>query len=124
MLSSGMPVTVTLEKPALPTLWLDTSVVIKLTKIKRGEALQPIEVERGTRLQKFVFDLVGAGKLLCPESDQAGKTSMIVRGQHCPGPEKVVRDNFFVHLAFERRPLPLAAAGKWNQRLLQRLTVH
>jgi hypothetical protein len=62
--------TVRCEKPALPTLWLDTSVVIKLTKIERGEALHDVEVRRGTRLKKFVFDLVRAGKLLCPESDQ------------------------------------------------------
>jgi hypothetical protein len=31
------------EKPSLPMLWLDTSVVIKLTKIEKGEALQEIE---------------------------------------------------------------------------------
>src|SRR6266850_464893 len=61
---------VNFENPALPTLWLDTSVVIKLTKIKRGENLQEIEVQRGTRLEKLVHGLVRAGKLLCPESDQ------------------------------------------------------
>ena len=57
------------EKPALPTLWLDTSVVIKLTKIDQGEKLQEIEVQRCTRLKNLVHDLVRAGKLLCPESD-------------------------------------------------------
>jgi hypothetical protein len=67
--ASALP-TVTFEKPALPTLWLDTSVVIKLTKIKRGETLQAIEVQRGTRLRELISELVRAGKLLCPESDQ------------------------------------------------------
>jgi len=61
---------VNLEKPPLPTLWLDTSIIIKLTKIKKGEALQAIEIERCTRLEKLVHDLVRAEKLLCPESDQ------------------------------------------------------
>ena len=65
-----MPPTVKIEKPALPTIWLDTFVVIKLTKIKKGEALQRIEVERGSRLGELINQLVGAGKLLCPESDQ------------------------------------------------------
>ena len=65
-----LALTVKCEKPALPTLWLDTSVVIKLTKIERGEALQDVEVQRGTRLKNLVFDLGRAGKLLCPESDQ------------------------------------------------------
>ncbi len=68
-LMSHVP-TVRLEKPYLPTLSLDTSVVIKLVKIERGEALQDIEVQRGKRLQKLIFDLGRAGKLLCPESDQ------------------------------------------------------
>jgi len=61
---------VTSEKPVVPTLWLDTSVVIKFTKIARGEALQPIEVERLTHLKELVQELVGNGKLLCPEADQ------------------------------------------------------
>jgi hypothetical protein len=68
--SNGMTPTVECEKPALPTLWLDTSVVIKLTKIKKGEALQEIEVERGTRLRDLIFHLVHELKLLCPQSDQ------------------------------------------------------
>ncbi len=62
--------TVNLQKPALPTLWVDTSVVIKLTKVERGEALQDIEVQRCTRLRDLVRGLVRDGKLLCPESDQ------------------------------------------------------
>src|SRR5215469_301636 len=65
-----MPPTVTIEKPAIPTLWLDTSVVIKLTKIKRGEALQAVEVARGKKLLELIFRLVGDGELLCPQSDQ------------------------------------------------------
>jgi hypothetical protein len=58
------------EKPPLPTLWLDTAVVIKLTKIARGEALDAVEVTRCTHLQQLVFKLGRAGKLLCPQSDQ------------------------------------------------------
>jgi hypothetical protein len=67
-----MPVTplVIFEKPGLPTLWLDTSVVIKLAKIKNGESLQDIEVRRCQRLRELVFNLVRAGRLLCPDSDQ------------------------------------------------------
>jgi hypothetical protein len=64
------PLKVTSDKPSLPTLWLDTSVVIKLTKIARGEALQSIEVERLTRLKKLINELGEAGKLLCPQADQ------------------------------------------------------
>jgi hypothetical protein len=65
-----MAPTVKFEKPALPTLWLDTFVGIKQAQMKRGEALQQIEVERGTPLKDLVLKLVGDGKLLCPKSDQ------------------------------------------------------
>jgi hypothetical protein len=62
--------TVVSEKPGLPTLWIDTSVLIKLAKIDRGEALQDVEVKRCTRLRTLVSELVRAGKLLCPKSEQ------------------------------------------------------
>src|ERR1700758_4612864 len=73
------------NKPSLPTLWLDTSIVIKLTKIARGEALQAIEVKRLTQLQELIRELGGKGKLLCPEADQeeeyvAGRLDREVHG--------------------------------------------
>lgn len=44
------------EKPKLPTLWLDTSVIIKLTKVERGEKLQQIEASQGpTTLVSLLF---------------------------------------------------------------------
>lgn len=58
------------EKPQLPTLWLDTSVIIKLTKVERGERLEQVEVDRLTRLRTLVQELVPAGKLIFPQSDQ------------------------------------------------------
>jgi hypothetical protein len=58
------------EKAKLPTLWLDTSIIIKLAKITKGEALQQIEVERCKKLETLILELVSAGKLLCPQSDQ------------------------------------------------------
>jgi hypothetical protein len=58
------------EKPKLPTLWLDTSVIIKLTKVERGEKLQQVEVDRLTKLRTLVQELVPAGKLIFPQSDQ------------------------------------------------------
>lgn len=73
-------------KPSIPTLWLDTSVGIKLAKVSRGEKLQEIEVERGKKLQGLVLKLVQEGKLLCPESDQeeeydAGRLEKEIAGE-------------------------------------------
>jgi hypothetical protein len=62
--------TVTVEKPHLPTLWLDTSVIIKFTKVERGERLEQIEVDRLTQLRTLIQELVPAGKLIFPQSDQ------------------------------------------------------
>jgi hypothetical protein len=61
---------VTSHKPVLPTLWIDTLAVIDLTKLERGEPLSDIRKERGNRLGRLVTKLVGAGKMLCPQSDQ------------------------------------------------------
>ncbi len=43
---------------------------IKLVKIRRGEKLNNIEVERTLQLRSLVIELVKAGKLICPMSDQ------------------------------------------------------
>jgi hypothetical protein len=61
---------VSFEKPGLPTLWLDTSVIINLTKVERGERLEQVQVDRLTRLRNLVQELVPAGKLIFPRSDQ------------------------------------------------------
>ena len=58
------------EKSPIPTMWLDTSVGIKLVKIRRGEKLSNLEVERALRLRELILGLVKEGKLLCPMSDQ------------------------------------------------------
>jgi hypothetical protein len=68
--SSEQAPSVVSEKSPIPSLWLDTSVGIKLVKIKRGEKLNDVEIERGQRLRKVIVDLVREGKLLCPMSDQ------------------------------------------------------
>ena len=49
---------------------MDTSVIIKMTKVERGEALQDVEVQRCKRLRDLVRGFVRNGKLLFPESDQ------------------------------------------------------
>jgi hypothetical protein len=58
------------DKSPIPTLWLDTSVGIKLAKIMRGENLNEIEVRRGLQLRELIIELVKNGKLLCPEAGQ------------------------------------------------------
>jgi hypothetical protein len=44
--------------------------VIKHAKIARGGALQELDVQRLARLKELVQELVGGGKLLCPEADE------------------------------------------------------
>jgi hypothetical protein len=58
------------EKPPLPTLWVDTAIVIKLAKITKGEAIADIERQRGIRLKNLVTELARSKKLLCPEGEQ------------------------------------------------------
>jgi hypothetical protein len=65
----GCP-TVRAEKPPIPTLWLDTFVLVKLAKLTRGVRLGDIEKERLTTLRELVKTLVPTGRLLCPQADQ------------------------------------------------------
>jgi hypothetical protein len=59
-----------IEKPLLPTLWVDTAVGIKLAKVQKGEAVQDIEKRRMVKLKELVVKLARSCKLLCPEGDQ------------------------------------------------------
>lgn len=63
-------VAVTFDKSPVPMLWLDTSVLIDLAKVEKGEA---IESGRATRLTKLRLTAQRLGierKLICPECDQ------------------------------------------------------
>jgi len=59
-----------IEKPLLPTLWVDTAVGIKLAKVQKGEAVQEIEKRRMIKLKELVVKLGRSCKLLCPEGEQ------------------------------------------------------
>jgi hypothetical protein len=61
---------VVIEKPGLPTLWVDTAIGIKLAKVQLGEAVQEVEKRRMIKLKELVVRLARGCKLLCPEGDQ------------------------------------------------------
>jgi hypothetical protein len=61
---------IVIEKPSLPTLWVDTSIGIKLAKVQQGEAVQDIEKSRVVKLKELVVKLARSCKLLCPEGEQ------------------------------------------------------
>ena len=53
--------TIQIQCPHIPTLWLDTAVIINL-----AQASDP----RCTRLKEIVVRLARDNRLLCPEADQ------------------------------------------------------
>jgi len=53
--------TITIHRPQLPTLWLDTAVLIELARASDA---------RCERLREIVARLAGENRLLCPEADQ------------------------------------------------------
>jgi hypothetical protein len=61
-----LPIVVTVRKPATPTLWLDSSILIKLAKLRRGEEKDP----RLEKLRSLVLSLVKDGRLAVPEGEQ------------------------------------------------------
>lgn len=64
------------EKPPRPTLWLDTSVGIKLAKAVKCE-LGVAEASQLMKLKALVVRLTLADRLLCVEGDQSDEY-----GQH------------------------------------------
>lgn len=60
----------TVRKPGIPSLWLDTSVLLKLAKVRRGERLSGSDELRVRRLDELATNAVRAGKLVCVESHQ------------------------------------------------------
>lgn len=54
-------------KPNIPTIWLDTSVIIKYAHYKLGVSLSPIDKQRYKTLYEILIKKVGEKKLICPE---------------------------------------------------------
>lgn len=67
----GATVNVVVQRPALPLLWLDTSIVIGASRRER-EATKGVDPRIG-ELVDVVREKIGAGKLLCLESDQTSE---------------------------------------------------
>jgi hypothetical protein len=61
---------VRLERPRTPSIWIDSSIVIKLWKLRQGEKIPPRDAERIGKLADLVGLKVRERKLLCLESHQ------------------------------------------------------
>lgn len=70
MVESPEGIDVRVTKPPLPTLWIDTSVGIKLAKVANGEVLGE-EAKALSALKEIVIDLTLRRRVLCVQSDQA-----------------------------------------------------
>jgi hypothetical protein len=58
------------ERPRTPTIWIDSSVVIKLWKLRKGENIPPRDAERIRTLAELIGQKVRERKLLCLETHQ------------------------------------------------------
>jgi hypothetical protein len=58
------------ERPRTATIWIDSSVVIKLWKLRRGENIPVRDAERIRKLAELVGQKVRERKLLCLETHQ------------------------------------------------------
>jgi hypothetical protein len=57
-------------KSKIPIIWLDTSNIIKLTRLKNGIQLSSLEQKRCEKLYDIIYRKVHQRKLLCPTGDQ------------------------------------------------------
>lgn len=61
----------TFKKLEIPIIWLDTSVIIKMTLWKKDRPLDPETAKRMEYLYKNIHQFVLEKKLICPRADQA-----------------------------------------------------
>lgn len=59
-----------IEKAPIPIIWLDTSVIIRMTKYKHGETLTELERDRYGSLYEVLYKKVREDKIICPKADQ------------------------------------------------------
>src|SRR6266849_965848 len=63
-------ISVRVERPKRPSIWLDTSVLINIAKARAGRPQSDVDRTRAEQIDKVVAMKVREGRLLCIESDQ------------------------------------------------------
>jgi hypothetical protein len=63
-------IAVRIERPARPTIWLDTSALINIAKARGGRPQNEADRQRVSEIDRVVADKVRSGRLLCIESEQ------------------------------------------------------
>ena len=61
---------INIEKSPIPLVWLDTSIIIKIAKLKSGERIDNLEKNRMQYLYNVIKTKTKKKKLLCPSADQ------------------------------------------------------
>jgi len=59
-----------IEKSRIAIIWLDSSIIIKLAKLKNGRQLNPVDTDRLNRLYDVLSERVHNARLICPIAHQ------------------------------------------------------
>jgi len=65
-----MDIGLNIDKSPIPLIWIDTSIVIKMAKLKVEEKIDKLEKERAQYLYDAIKRKTNNKQLLCPEADQ------------------------------------------------------
>ncbi len=65
-----------------PILWMDTNVVIDITKYKENFALKDLQLERMANLSDIIYQKTRDGKLLYVEGDQREEINSLIKEAH------------------------------------------
>lgn len=61
---------VVIEKYTIPIIWLDTFVIIRMTKLECGETLSNEDWERYNWFYQKLHEKISQEKIICPQADQ------------------------------------------------------
>ena len=57
-------------KSSIPIVWLDTFIIINMSKWKLGDSIDKVQKERVSYLYDQIYQLTRNGKIICPIADQ------------------------------------------------------
>ncbi|MCJ7484515.1 MAG: hypothetical protein MUO31_16315 [Thermodesulfovibrionales bacterium] len=73
------------KKSAIPSLWIDTSIISKIARIQLGLPMNPQDMDRSGRLFELLKNKTISKKILCPQGDQEEEIKLYIPSSYDHG---------------------------------------
>ncbi|NHN28548.1 hypothetical protein [Paenibacillus agricola] len=73
---------ITINKCPIPIIWMDTNVIIDITKYRQGIPLKGVQMERIPKLNDVIYQKTREHKLIYAEGDQREEINSLIKEAH------------------------------------------